>query len=104
MASHGKENIADGLMAGTSFRAPSLSPKKAALAALSPKKSSRKTRSKSIGPGGLGALEEPALKESTGNRRKSAFIPAVKSILASNDEEEKKRREARRKSLGTMRT
>jgi hypothetical protein len=32
----------------------------------------------------------------------SAFIPAVKSILASNDEDEKKRREARRKSLGTF--
>ena len=33
----------------------------------------------------------------------SAFIPAVKSILASNDEDEKKRREARRKSLGALR-
>ena len=33
---------------------------------------------------------------------KSAFIPAVKSILASNDEDEKKRRDARRKSLGTL--
>jgi hypothetical protein len=54
------------------------------------------------GPGGLGELEAPALKESTGNRRKSAFIPAVKSILASNDEDEKKRRDARRKSLGAL--
>ena len=81
------DNIADGLVAA----APSLPAKKTA----------RATRSKSIGPGGLGELEAPALKESSGNRRKSAFIPAVKSILASNDDDEKKRREARRKSLGT---
>ncbi|KAJ4286455.1 hypothetical protein N0V90_013155 [Kalmusia sp. IMI 367209] len=92
-----KENIADGLFAGPSFKAPALSPKK------SPQKSTRKKRSKSIGPGGLGALNEPVLKESSGNRRKSAFIPAVKSILASNDEDEKKRREARRKSLARRR-
>ncbi|KAF2856707.1 Spc7-domain-containing protein [Plenodomus tracheiphilus IPT5] len=89
-----KENIADGLIANTSFKAPS---------ALSPKKTARKTRSKSIGPGGLGELEAPALKESAGNRRKSAFIPAVKSILSSNDEDEKKRKEARRKSLARRR-
>lgn len=57
----GKENIADGLFANDSFKAPP---------ALSPRKSSRKTRSKSIGPGGLGELEAPALKESSGNRRK----------------------------------
>ncbi|KAF2501476.1 Spc7-domain-containing protein [Lophium mytilinum] len=88
-----KENIAAGLTAATSFKpTPSLSPKKPA----------KKTRSKSIGPGGLGAPEEP-LKENSGNRRKSAFIPAVKSILASNDEDEKKRREARRKSLARRR-
>jgi kinetochore protein Spc7/SPC105 len=90
----GKENIADGLVAKTKPKA----------AAASPAKSSRKARSKSIGPGGLGELEAPPLKESTGNRRKSAFIPAVKSILASNDEDEKKRRDARRKSLGTSRS
>jgi kinetochore protein Spc7/SPC105 len=89
----GKENIADGLITN-------LKPKSAAT---SPLKSSRKARSKSIGPGGLGELEAPALKETSGNRRKSAFIPAVKSILASNDEDEKKRRDARRKSLGTSR-
>ncbi|KAF2202582.1 Spc7-domain-containing protein [Delitschia confertaspora ATCC 74209] len=89
-----KENIADGLVAGSSFsKAP----------ALSPRKSGRKTRSKSIGPGGLGSLEEAPLKESAGNRRKSAFIPAVKSILASNDEDEKKRRDERRKSLARRR-
>lgn len=34
------------------------------------------------------------------NSAQSAFIPAVKSILVSNDIDEKKRREARRKSLG----
>ena len=42
--SAGKENIADGLVAGSSFRKAS---------SLSPAKSSRRTRSKSIGPGGL---------------------------------------------------
>ncbi|KAI8937746.1 hypothetical protein NX059_005446 [Plenodomus lindquistii] len=92
--SEGKENIADGLLANTSFKAPPV---------LSPKKTAPKKRSKSIGPGGLGELEAPALKESAGNRRKSAFIPAVKSILSSNDEDEKKRKEARRKSLARRR-
>jgi kinetochore protein Spc7/SPC105 len=92
-ATEGKENIADGLIANVKPKA----------ARTSPVKSSRKARSKSIGPGGLGELEVPALKESNGNRRKSAFIPAVKSILASNDEDEKKRRDARRKSLGRSR-
>lgn len=87
----GKENIAEGLIANTKPKA----------VISSPAKSSRKARSKSIGPGGLGELEAPALKESNGNRRKSAFVPAVKSILSSNDEDEKKRRDARRKSLGT---
>jgi hypothetical protein len=90
---NGKENIADGLVAHTNVKST----------ASSPAKSLRKARSKSIGPGGLGELEVPALKESSGNRRKSAFIPAVKSILASNDEDEKKRRDARRKSLGKSR-
>ncbi|OAG10484.1 Spc7-domain-containing protein [Paraphaeosphaeria sporulosa] len=91
-----KENIADGLGAGLSFQTPS---------APSPKKSRKsKTRSKSIGPSGLSTLEEKpsALKESNGNRRKSAF-PAVKSILVTNDIDEKKRREARRKSLARRR-
>lgn len=95
----GKENIADGLVANTSFNATTSFD----APALSPRKSSRKTRSKSIGPGGLAESEPPALKQSSGNRRKSAFIPAVKSILSSNDEDEKKRKEARRKSLGTSR-
>jgi kinetochore protein Spc7/SPC105 len=56
----GKENIADGLVAKALPSASSTSPKKAA----------RKTRSKSIGPGGLAELEEPPLKASNGNRRK----------------------------------
>ena len=56
----GKENIADGLVAKAPPRPSSASPKKAA----------RKTRSKSIGPGGLAELEEPPLKASNGNRRK----------------------------------
>ena len=77
-----KENIADGLVASTSLKAPSLSPKKTA---------PKKKRAKSIGPGGLEKEEEAPLKESKGNRRKSAFVPAVKSILSSNAEDERKR-------------
>lgn len=87
----GKENIADGLVASSSFRASSASPKKSA---------PKKKRAKSIGPGGLEKEEEAPLKASSGNRRKSAFVPAVKSILSSNAEDERKRKEARRKSLG----
>ncbi|KAG9198249.1 hypothetical protein G6514_010339 [Epicoccum nigrum] len=90
----GKENIADGLVASTSLKAPSLSPKKTA---------PKKKRAKSIGPGGLEKEEEAPLKESKGNRRKSAFVPAVKSILSSNAEDERKRKEARRKSLAKRR-
>ncbi|KAF2625867.1 Spc7-domain-containing protein [Macroventuria anomochaeta] len=89
-----KENIADGLVANTSFNAPSLPPKKTA---------PKKKRAKSIGPGGLEKEEEAPLKASSGNRRKSAFVPAVKSILSSNAEDEKKRKEARRKSLAKRR-
>ncbi|KAK7547584.1 hypothetical protein IWX49DRAFT_578639 [Phyllosticta citricarpa] len=83
-----KENIAEGLSVGAT----------ADKSALSPKKSGRKTRSKSIGPGGL----EVPLKENSGNRRKSA-MPAVpvKSILSREDEV--KRREERRKSLAKRR-
>ncbi|OSS44410.1 hypothetical protein B5807_10839 [Epicoccum nigrum] len=90
----GKENIADGLVASTSLKAPSSSPKKTA---------PKKKRAKSIGPGGLEKEEEAPLKESKGNRRKSAFVPAVKSILSSNAEDERKRKEARRKSLAKRR-
>jgi kinetochore protein Spc7/SPC105 len=76
-----KENIADGLIANGSFKAPAQSPKKPAL---SPKKSSRKTRSKSIGPGGLGELEAPALKESSGNRRKVCKLYAMATMHLAN--------------------
>ncbi|KAF2754970.1 Spc7-domain-containing protein [Pseudovirgaria hyperparasitica] len=80
-----KENIAEGIQVSQS----GLSPLK--------KASGRKTRSKSIGPGGL---NDAPLKDNTGNRRKSAFIPS--GILPSK-EDEKKRREARRKSLANRR-
>jgi len=74
MAQAGKENIADGLIANGSFKASTQPLKKAAL---SPKK---KTRSKSIGPGGLGELEAPPLKESFGNRRKVCFVHAIVGV------------------------
>lgn len=67
--SGGKENIADGLIAKTNIATVTATTFKAPPAA-SPKKTARKSRSKSIGPGGLGDLEAPALKESAGNRRK----------------------------------
>lgn len=60
----------------------------------SPKKNGRKGRSKSIGPGSLEEPEPP--KQSAKDRRKSAFVPATKSILAKNEESE---RTARRKSM-----
>ncbi|KAF2085161.1 Spc7-domain-containing protein [Saccharata proteae CBS 121410] len=84
-----KENIADGLHVDINAKEAPV---------LSPKKSGRKSRSKSIGPGGL----DVPLKENAGNRRKSAFpAVAVKSILSREDEV--KRREARRKSLAARR-
>ena len=79
-----KDNIADGLIANGSFRAPSQSPNKSAL---SPKKTARKTRSKSIGPGGIGELEAPslkALKESTGNRRKVCTVHVSQQLHITN--------------------
>lgn len=61
---------------------------------LSPKKSGRKGRSKSIGPG---ALDDPEpLEQSAKDRRKSAFIPATRSILSKDEETA---RAARRKSM-----
>jgi hypothetical protein len=56
-----QENIADGLVASASLKAPALSPKKVA---------PKKKRAKSIGPGGLEKEEEAPLKASSGNRRK----------------------------------
>ncbi|EME48503.1 hypothetical protein DOTSEDRAFT_141595 [Dothistroma septosporum NZE10] len=61
---------------------------------LSPKKNGRKGRSKSVGPGTLEEPEPP--KQSTKDRRKSAFVPATKSILSKDDLKEKA---ARRKSM-----
>jgi kinetochore protein Spc7/SPC105 len=70
-----KENIADGLVATSSFnKAPSSSPKKS---------TRKKTRSKSIGPGGLG-LDEAPLKETTGNRRKVMLL-SLDSLLNKAD-------------------
>ncbi|KAF2231158.1 Spc7-domain-containing protein [Viridothelium virens] len=60
-------------------------------------KKGKKSRSKSIGPGGMDALKDMA---DAANRRKSAFVP--QSILPSK-EDEQKRREARRKSLANRR-
>ena len=67
-----KENIADGLLSSAPLKVPQT---------LSPRKPSRKTRSKSIGPGGLGDLEAPALKQSNGNRRKVFALPSTAQIV-----------------------
>ncbi|KAM0717094.1 hypothetical protein Q7P37_006946 [Cladosporium fusiforme] len=68
----------------------------------SPRKSS-KGRSKSIGPGGLEEDANPKdeQKEEMKNRRKSAFVPAVKGILPSQADAERKA--ARRKSMANRR-
>lgn len=63
-AVHDQENIAEGLSVGSAAKASSLSPKKSG---------GRKTRSKSIGPGGLDA----PLKEAGGNRRKVYSPPRL---------------------------
>lgn len=70
------------------------------LSALSPslKKATRKGRSKSIGPGALDEPEAPKL--SARDRRKSAFVPAAKSILSKDEESA---RAARRKSMANRR-
>ncbi|GAB7358460.1 hypothetical protein MBLNU230_g2524t1 [Neophaeotheca triangularis] len=65
----------------------------------SPKKASKKTRSHSIGPGGLDGPDNT--DNDVKNRRKSAF-PATKSILPTKDEEAE-RKAARRKSLANRR-
>ncbi|CAK1354502.1 unnamed protein product [Cercospora beticola] len=67
-------------------------------ASSSPKKASRKGRSKSIGPGALDEAESPKL--SAKDRRKSAFAPATKSILSKDEESA---RAARRKSMANRR-
>ena len=84
-ATEDKENLAPQTSSDPLQQKPSL---------LSPRRSGRKGRSKSIGPGSLEEPEPP--KISAKDRRKSAFVPATKSILSKNEESEKA---ARRKSM-----
>ena len=67
----------------------------------SPRKS--KGRSKSIGPGGLDDddTQKSEQKDEMKNRRKSAFVPAVRGILPSQADAERKA--ARRKSMANRR-
>ncbi|KAK5110293.1 hypothetical protein LTR62_006146 [Meristemomyces frigidus] len=65
------------------------------------KKPSRKARSKSIGPGDIDTKSESA-KHDARNRRKSAFVPASKSIISS-EVEKKARQAARRQTLANRR-
>lgn len=85
-----KENVSPVRLHSSPFKAGHPSPGR---------KSSRRPRSKSIGPGAEDVLgpQKPSSPEK--DRRKSMFAPMVKSILPSK-EDEAKRREARRKSLG----
>lgn len=87
----GKENVAP----ATSSEPPQ---RKGA----SPRKAN-KGRSKSIGPGGLeeDAEQKDDCKDEMKNRRKSAFVPAVKGILPSQADAERKA--ARRKSMANRR-
>ncbi|KAF1810355.1 Spc7-domain-containing protein [Eremomyces bilateralis CBS 781.70] len=87
-----KENLLHDLL-------PTIDHAKSPRSTADPKAMGKRNRSKSIGPGGL---DDVLLKPSTKDRRKSAFVPAVKSILASR-EDEAKRKEARRKSLANRR-
>ncbi|GAM84331.1 hypothetical protein ANO11243_023250 [Dothideomycetidae sp. 11243] len=87
-----KENLSPGRR--------SMSPQKSPFT--SPARSSRRGRSKSIGPGAEAILESKKSSSPGKDRRKSSFAPAVKSILPSK-EDEAKRREARRKSLANRR-
>ena len=69
----------------------------------SPRKSTKKGRSKSIGPGGLEDSEAPKQeKQDAKNRRKSTYVPATKAII-SNDLEKEARQAARRKTLANRR-
>jgi len=69
---------------------------------LSPRKSA-KGRSKSIGPGGLedDGAQKLEQRDEMKNRRKSAFVPAVKGILPGQADAERKA--ARRKSMANRR-
>ena len=69
----------------------------------SPRKSTKKGRSKSIGPGGLEDQDVPKQdKQDTKNRRKSTYVPATKAII-SVDSEKEARQAARRKTLANRR-
>ncbi|KAK3073749.1 hypothetical protein LTR53_004385 [Teratosphaeriaceae sp. CCFEE 6253] len=64
------------------------------------KKAGKKARSKSIGPGDL---EKPeSVKQDAKNRRKSAFVPASRSII-STESEKAARQAARRQTLANRR-
>lgn len=69
----------------------------------SPRKATKKGRSKSIGPGGLEDTDAPKVdKQDAKNRRKSTYVPATKAII-SNDLEKEARQAARRKTLANRR-
>lgn len=92
-----KENIADGLLADLKSSTPVL---KSPL----PARKSGRSKATSLGEAHtIHGLTVP-LKEELGNRRKSATVPAVRSILSGQEDENeaKKRKEARRKSLGEL--
>ena len=86
-----KENVAP-LMGGESSSRPSAGKKGA------------KGRSKSIGPGGIdeASHDRSGAREDTKNRRKSAYLPAARSII-SKDTEKAERQAARRKTLANRR-
>ncbi|KAI7154795.1 Spc7-domain-containing protein [Hortaea werneckii] len=67
------------------------------------KKGARKGRSRSIGPGELSSdAPKQSAKDDAKNRRKSAYTPATKSIISS-EQEKKERQAARRKTLANRR-
>ncbi|KAI7502155.1 Spc7-domain-containing protein [Hortaea werneckii] len=67
------------------------------------KKGARKGRSRSIGPGELSSdTPKQSAKDDAKNRRKSAYTPATKSIISS-EQEKKERQAARRKTLANRR-
>jgi len=96
------ENMA--LAAGTAGKenvAPATSSDPLQRKGQSPRKS--KGRSKSIGPGGLDEddTQKSEQKDEMKNRRKSAFVPAVRGIIPSQADAERKA--ARRKSMANRR-
>lgn len=90
------------LAAGKENVAPATSSDPLQRKGMSPRKAN-KGRSKSIGPGGLedDVAQKNEQKDEMKNRRKSAFVPAVKGILPSQADAERKA--ARRKSMANRR-